>query len=319
MLSAGMLLHARRVHTVPGIAMPDVTAPQHVPLLLRMQTSPGQGILRRRGSGSLIRGDLRERPQASSVALALCGVCGAAVGGALAGGFEGVLVGSGILWMVASFGDVLADRLATGRAFRAEARRRQLWLARAEATEDALQAALKQSPVEYARLKTALSEACAAGVESRGHPQLIKRAKSLLALIERARAEDANARLVHSWEDGTLPFEEWTHRAHMLVAFTLSRRHADEEAATLAAMAEGIRRFNALHAAKLNVGYHETLTQWWVGEVVRHKPSSHATFTAFERAHPQLLNSSYALEHYTRQTLFGEQAKWAWVPPDLMP
>ena len=76
-----------------------------------MQVSPGQGMLSRRGSGSFVRGDLRERPQASSVALALCGVCGAIAGGVLAGGFEGVLVGSGILWMMASFGDVIANTL----------------------------------------------------------------------------------------------------------------------------------------------------------------------------------------------------------------
>ena len=40
-------------------------------------------------------------------------ILGALVGGAMAGGFEGVLSGSGILWMVASFGDVLLSGFAS--------------------------------------------------------------------------------------------------------------------------------------------------------------------------------------------------------------
>ena len=156
----------------------------------RMQASPGQGVnpaSTQTGAGRYIRGDLRERPAASSVAIALFGMCGAIGGGVIAGGLEGVLLGSGILWMVGSFGDVIAERVqllvARRREFEAQSRRAR-WVARAESAENALSATLKTSPVSILELRRALGEARLAGVEMRG-PHLTQRAAALLELLER--------------------------------------------------------------------------------------------------------------------------------------
>ena len=71
-----------------------------------------------RGLYPRIRGDLRLRPVASAIALAVGGLGGATVG-ILVGGFEGVLLGSALGWSVSSFGDTVAaaaERRAAARA-----------------------------------------------------------------------------------------------------------------------------------------------------------------------------------------------------------
>ena len=132
--------------------------------------------------------------------LALCGVCGAVGGGILAGGLEGVLVGAGMLWMVASFGDVVAERikvLAARRTSAADAQRREEWIARAVAAEDGLQVVMDQSPVRIEHLKRALMDAQEAGVEIRCS-ELVTRAAALLSLLERPLLYNAGEARTHS-------------------------------------------------------------------------------------------------------------------------
>lgn len=196
---AGILACLALQSPVPGL-IPGQGIRHHA---LRMQASPGQSIrppCSRRGAGRYVRGDLRERPTASSVMLALCGVCGAVGGGILAGGLEGVLVGAGMLWMVASFGDVVAERikvLAARRTSAADAQRREEWIARAVAAEDGLQVVMDQSPVRIEHLKRALMDAQEAGVEIRCS-ELVTRAAALLSLLERPLLYNAGEARTHS-------------------------------------------------------------------------------------------------------------------------
>ena len=52
--------------------------------------------------------------------------------------------------------------------------------------------------------------------------------------------------LLVAFESLALPFSQWTHRAHVRVAFCYLRRHPFDEA--LARMRAGIRAYNAHHA-----------------------------------------------------------------------
>src|SRR5579864_4544280 len=63
-----------------------------------------------------------------------------------------------------------------------------------------------------------------------------------------------------AFEDLTLPFEQWTHRAHVKVSYCYLKRHSFEEA--LNKMRAGIKAFNARHNVPEGPtsGYDETTT-----------------------------------------------------------
>jgi hypothetical protein len=66
--------------------------------------------------------------------------------------------------------------------------------------------------------------------------------------------------LVNAWESLSLPFDEWTHRAHVKVAFTYLTRHSFPEA--LAKMRSGVKAYNDRNKVPENPtsGYNETTT-----------------------------------------------------------
>jgi hypothetical protein len=125
------------------------------------------------------------------------------------------------------------------------------------------------------------------------------------------RMSASDERLLAQWQAGTLPFEEWTHEAHLRVLFQLACMHSEP----LPIMAEGIKKYNTLHEERLSVGFHETLTRFWVQAVVKRKPRDFDDFESFAKQYPELLDSSTALDFYDRRILFSEQARSEWVPP----
>lgn len=67
--------------------------------------------------------------------------------------------------------------------------------------------------------------------------------------------------------------------------------------------------------------YHETLTYSWV-QAVKHfmeKAGRVTSFDAFIRVDDRLLDTDIMLTHYARETLFSEQARAKFVPPDIQP
>ncbi len=115
------------------------------------------------------------------------------------------------------------------------------------------------------------------------------------------------------FEAGTL--EGFSHEDHVRMAFAYARRSGVEGAV------EGARRIRAL-AAKLGAPgkYHETLTVGWA-RVVGHltMESGSAEFADFLERHPQLLRRDLLSAHYSRELLFSDEARAAFVEPDLVP
>ena len=137
-----------------------------------------------------MRGDLRERPTLSSVALAVSGIGGSMFGLAL-GGFEGFLLGAAACWFAASFGDTIAERVQLMRARRISAQEhgaQREWAARAARAENELQACMKNHPVSVRELRRVIHTAQRAGIEARAH-LLMRRAKALLELLERPQPD----------------------------------------------------------------------------------------------------------------------------------
>ena len=115
-----------------------------------------------------------------------------------------------------------------------------------------------------------------------------------------------------AFESGALSTAQFHHRDHLRLAWLQVDRLGLEGAA--AAVSAGIRGFAAEHG--LDRLYHETLTRFWVRIV------AHAAAPTFEETltqHPLLLDKGLPLRHWSREVLFGDAARAAWVEPDLAP
>ena len=129
---------------------------------------------------------------------------------------------------------------------------------------------------------------------------------------------------LRAFEARTLPFEQWTHRAHVKVAF-LYLRALDLEGA-LAKVREGIKAYNAANAVPEGPtsGYNETTTVAFVrlvaavmGAYGRAMPTADAE--SFCETHPQLLSRHVLRFFYSPERRMDRRAKGEFVEPDLAP
>ena len=112
---------------------------------------------------------------------------------------------------------------------------------------------------------------------------------------------------------------DFNHREHVRLAYVclcdtarLPEAHARVRAALL-----GFIRHNGVPETK----YHETITRAWILAVdhfmERAQPA--ASFDDFIAANPRLLDTSIMLTHYSKERLFSDEARAAFVEPDLDP
>src|SRR5436305_2268161 len=91
-------------------------------------------------------------------------------------------------------------------------------------------------------------------------------------------------RLVSEFEAGTLPHARWKHREHLTVAFWYVSRFDEAEATDR--IRSGILFLNNCHGTPNTDtrGYHETLTRFWIGVVVKFLRKSHSEGSELELA-----------------------------------
>lgn len=116
-------------------------------------------------------------------------------------------------------------------------------------------------------------------------------------------------------ENCSFPISEFNHRAHLRLAYIYLSEHSFAQAVAL--MRESLVRllaFNNVDPAK----YHETLTQAWL-LLVEGRMASQVTDNAdaFIDLHVDLLSFQLMLQFYSETLLFSEQAREAFVAPDL--
>ena len=124
--------------------------------------------------------------------------------------------------------------------------------------------------------------------------------------------------LVESFENGTISEADWRHAEHLTVALYYLANHDFETA--LAKMREGI--FNLLRAFQVDLSkempYHETLTVFWMRAVADFRQSNAARPTVeICNALTAHFDKDYPLKFYSRELLFSERARAAFVEPDL--
>jgi len=124
-----------------------------------------------------------------------------------------------------------------------------------------------------------------------------------------------------SFEDFTLPFEQWKHRAHIKVAYLYLRQLPYAQA--LDKIRANIQRYNAATNTpeSLERGYHETMTQGWLrlvhSTLCEYGPAGSAD--EFLETQEHLLNRKALRFFYSRDRLISWRAKAEFVEPDLAP
>jgi hypothetical protein len=127
---------------------------------------------------------------------------------------------------------------------------------------------------------------------------------------------DVDAQFLNDFQTGVLPFEQWTHAAHIRMAYLVCKSSETFQEA-LSKIRQGIQNFNGLHASKLKIGFHETMTQLWATLVWNATQKSESDSNTFINQNPYLMDSSLWKQYYSPGLMFSPEAKGGFIPPDL--
>ena len=122
--------------------------------------------------------------------------------------------------------------------------------------------------------------------------------------------------LWRAFHDQTLPAAQWTHAAHLRIAWLHVARYELDEAHLR--MRIGIVRLNAAHGMVETPerGYHETLTRVWLALVRAARRRDPARASTSLASDPDLGRSA-PLAFYSRARLFSLEARAVFVLPDV--
>lgn len=120
-----------------------------------------------------------------------------------------------------------------------------------------------------------------------------------------------------AFENCSLPRAEWTHAAHLRMAFLYLRRETCFDTALTQIRA----RIQAYNLSQGNPrGYHETITVAFarlVADALYPLPA--ADFAALRAARPDLFVSDVLLRFYSRERLYAPEARAVFLEPDIHP
>jgi len=137
-----------------------------------------------------------------------------------------------------------------------------------------------------------------------------------------------------AFEECKVERKDWTHEAHIRVAWLYLTRLPDTEN-VLDRVRSGIKKLNAAFASRRSMlcmraaapkdargltGYHETITVAFVTLIAsRTKPGE--DFAAFREHNADLFDHKFPtiLKHYSPERLYSPTAKKEFVEPDLVP
>ncbi|GGB17936.1 hypothetical protein GCM10011380_04350 [Sphingomonas metalli] len=133
--------------------------------------------------------------------------------------------------------------------------------------------------------------------------------------------EAAIARIATGLLSATLPKAEWTHAAHFAAALWILRHRPD----AADAMPDVIRTYNVATGGVNSdmAGYHETITRAsmrvaarWLAGYPEERPLADILAALLDSPYGR---SDWLLAHWSRERLFGAEARRRWVEPDLTP
>lgn len=117
---------------------------------------------------------------------------------------------------------------------------------------------------------------------------------------------------VHAFENGTLEASDFSHEAHLQVAYHYLREHSFLEACIM--MRDGIKRI-AARLGKEDL-YHETITLAFMSLLAeRRETHPQVSWDLFLKANPDLLDRKVLRHYYTFQVISSEIARRCFVLP----
>ena len=129
---------------------------------------------------------------------------------------------------------------------------------------------------------------------------------------------------LEAFETLTLPFDQWTHRAHVTLGYCYLRRLPFE--AALDKMRSGIKAYNARHNVPdtPTSGYNETTTRAFLHLIAATMQAYGPVFPtpdadSFCDTHPHLMTKHALRLFYSLQQRIHRLAKTQFVEPDLAP
>src|SRR5687768_15038173 len=126
--------------------------------------------------------------------------------------------------------------------------------------------------------------------------------------------------LVRSFEDATIPHDDWKHAEHLVVALYYLVHH--DLGTAYQKMKTGI--LNLLENGfkvdlKKEMPYHETITLFWMRVVAEYNASKNGA-SLLDKANEVAYkwDKDYPLRFYSRELLFSDDARATFVGPDLV-
>ncbi|XP_019853740.1 PREDICTED: uncharacterized protein LOC109583024 isoform X1 [Amphimedon queenslandica] len=127
-----------------------------------------------------------------------------------------------------------------------------------------------------------------------------------------------DASFMESFESVTLAYEDWSHEAHLRMAWNYIKQHGPDKAVPL--IKDGIKRFNDKNSDKIKRGYHETITNFFIHMICKGlEKDCGESFQEFLEANPYLKDSRLLFKYYSQELINSKNAKERWVEPDLAP
>lgn len=133
-----------------------------------------------------------------------------------------------------------------------------------------------------------------------------------------------DAEYITAFESCALTPEQWTHRAHVRMAWIYLKAGEPFEA-VLSKVRQGIQRHNLVVLGKPG-GYHETITYAFLRVIktclrgdLSDQDFAAETFEEFCLRQPSLLSSNLLKQYFSQELLASELARKEFVDPDVSP
>lgn len=131
-----------------------------------------------------------------------------------------------------------------------------------------------------------------------------------------SKTDQAFQRLVESCE---FPVSEFDHKAHIRLAYVyLAENPVDQSVHLMRHTLTALLEHAGIDPSRK---YHETLTEAWILAVNHFMNNANTTQSAneFIEANTVMLDSSIMMTHYSAEVLFSDEARKAFVEPNLAP
>lgn len=132
------------------------------------------------------------------------------------------------------------------------------------------------------------------------------------------KTTEADVNFKNQMENCAFPAPNFNHRAHLRLAYIYLSENNAESSTSL--MRDTLNRF-LIHNGVDPSKYHETLTKAWILAVHHFMNKTGDTSSAHEfiDRNPEMLDTGIMMTHYSGEVLFTDEARAAFVQPNLDP